>query len=42
MGWVQGLLERIVEVHVQARYEEMIAKRDGKRRLWREWRIKGT
>jgi Rap1a immunity proteins len=30
LGWVQGLFERIGEVHVQARLEEMIAKKEGK------------
>jgi hypothetical protein len=29
-AWAQGLFERIVEVHVQARYEDMIAKNEGK------------
>jgi Rap1a immunity proteins len=30
LGWVQGLFEHIVEVHTQTRFEEMIAKKDGK------------
>jgi hypothetical protein len=30
VGWVQGLLEHIVEVHLQARLDEMMAKKDGK------------
>lgn len=30
LGWVQGFVERIAEVHAQARFEEMIAKKEGR------------
>jgi Ssp1 endopeptidase immunity protein Rap1a len=30
LGWAQGFFERIIEVHLQARVEEMIAKKVGK------------
>jgi hypothetical protein len=30
LGWVQGFFERIVEVHTQAKFEEMLAKKENR------------
>jgi hypothetical protein len=30
LGWVQGFFERIAEVHIQARFEEMLAKKENR------------